>query len=344
MLGGLDGWRWDNLALPAGVRFAPFSATVSSAKPVTAVATFGPRGLEGTLTPGPFEDVTDAVLRTHDGRSIALRLDGDGTFHAGQQDVLPKGQFLAGTVLSDRQQRRQELYREFLKFPAAEFASRDMLLAWAKPADMHFTVVRDARLAGSALLVVPLQMERAARAGPVNIPGPFVSRRRVVMKDRTIAVVREAGADTDMELRFQLPTLVLPLKVERARLLAKISAPGRRLVIPAPTDSDPVELYRAESPADAFHVDIADARLLRLGPGGSLHLNLSLRGAAQNAPKARDPKARDPKARDPKARDPKARDPKAFDPKAFDANSLNLNRPQNWKIEYLELEISGQRE
>src|SRR5207244_13298474 len=46
----------DLLALPAGVRLAPFRYTAATGQPLTAVARFGPDGVEGKLTPGPFRD------------------------------------------------------------------------------------------------------------------------------------------------------------------------------------------------------------------------------------------------------------------------------------------------
>src|SRR5205807_2010809 len=120
----LGAWHWENLSLPAGVRYAPFRFSAATGKPVTATATFGPDGLEGKLEAGPFTGPGDALLNSGDAllnspgaRHLALRLRPDGTFRAGSADVLPAGQPLAGGLLSDRQQRRQAFYREFLKQP-----------------------------------------------------------------------------------------------------------------------------------------------------------------------------------------------------------------------------------
>src|SRR5207249_848693 len=114
MLTDLETWRWENLSLPAGVRLAPFRYTVPTSEPLAAVARFGPVGLEGKLKSGPFTDLADALLATPTGRNLAVRMNADGGFRAGTPDILPAGQYLATTVLSDRQQRRQNLYREFL--------------------------------------------------------------------------------------------------------------------------------------------------------------------------------------------------------------------------------------
>src|SRR5262249_36568030 len=120
VLTDLDAWHWEDLALPAGVRLAPFRYTARSEGPITAVARFGPEGLEGRLAAGPSRGLADALLTTPGGRNLSVRLGPDGAFSAGSQDVLSAEQFLAGAVLSDRQQRRQELLRACLQRPAAD--------------------------------------------------------------------------------------------------------------------------------------------------------------------------------------------------------------------------------
>jgi hypothetical protein len=305
----IDAWHWENLTLPVGIRTAPFHGTVSTMEPVRAIARLGPLGLEGKLDRGAFRDVSDAVLSTGEGRDMAVRLSADGTFQAASTDVLPIGQFLAGAVLSDQQQRRQELFRAFLKPSADRGAVRNVLLAWAAPIDMGFSLAAEARLAGAALVVIPLEMEHSDPGERVTVPGPLVRCDRIV-NGRLTRLARESPENADIHLRFQLPATVLPFKVEQARLLAKIHAPARRLSIAGRTDAGLVQLHSAESPVDPIRVDIADPRLLRLDGEGGLHIDLSLRESAEPANKRA------------------ARD----------------LRMQNWKIEYIEVEVEGRTE
>jgi hypothetical protein len=315
-----DAWHWENLALPAGVRLAPFRATLRTGEPVAAVARFGPDGLEGRVAAGPFRNLGDALLSTPGGRALAARLGPDGAFRAGPEDALPRGQFLAGAVLNDRQQRRQELYRELLRLRPAlapperrtELVSRadplegrTALLAWADPVDLGFTLAPEARLAGNALLVLPVRFERPAPGTRVTIPGPLVLCQRV-LETGLVWPTPVSTQGADMHLRFQLPRAALPLQVERARLLAQVAAPSRRFTVSGRADGGLVELLRVESPLDPVRVEIDQERLLRLDAEGGLHLNLSLssipgggRGAAE-AP-----------------------------------------RDDKWAVEYLELEVSG---
>jgi hypothetical protein len=276
ILTDVGAWHWEGLQLPAGVRLAPFRATVPTGKVLEAVGRFGPNGIEGTLTAGPFQDdCTDALLSIPAGRNLAVRLGSDGVFRAGSDDVLPPGQFLAGTLLSDQQQRRQALYRDILKHPlAARTPGQVFLLAWSRPLDMGFRLAPDPRSAGMALLQVPLRLERAASGTHVTIPGPLLSCRRL-RDGKLMGVTLEASNAVDMDLRFQVPAVALPLQVERARLVAHIEAPGRQAIISGGAVGKRAEIRRIDSPHDPVQVDIP-LPLLHQDEGGGLHVNLRL--------------------------------------------------------------------
>jgi hypothetical protein len=273
------------------------------------VAHFGPEGVVGKLKAGPFEELADALLTTVDGRNLAVRLRRDGSFRAGAADVLPPGQFVASTLMSDQQQRRQDLYRAYLKRPitgrrTARLGSGapSTLMVWAKPIDMHFTLVPGVdSMAGMALLVIPLQVEASLLGQRVTVPGPFSYCRRDL--DGVLASPPlESSEPADMHLRFQLPAAVLPLTVERARFVARIDAPSRRVTISGRGDGGLVEVHRVESPLDPIRAEITDKGLLRLDDQGGLHLNVAVSGMLKGEGGSRDDK---------------------------------------WTIQYLELEVTG---
>jgi hypothetical protein len=300
-------WHLEGLSLPAGVWFLPFHLTARNEEPIRAVGHFGPDGLEGKLATGPFHDLADAILTTPSGRNLSVRLGQGGTFAASSSDILPQRQFLASALLSDQQQRRQELYRTFLnQAGSAAREGRTRLMVWAEPIDTHFALVPDARTVGTALLLLPLRLKRSTPGARVTIPGPFIACRRILATGPA-RVPATSNLGMDMRLRFQLPTEVLPLRIEQARFTYRIEAPSRRITVTGAAGGNPVELQCVESPLDPVRIDIKDLRLLQLDAEGGLHLQFAI-----------------------------------SDPIKSGANEPATGQPDpKWTLEYLELEVMG---
>jgi hypothetical protein len=300
----LGAWHWENLALPAGVRFAPFEFTARSETPLDAVARFGPDGVQGTVAAKGIENLADGLVTGTAARDVAIVFGPGKGFSTTSADALPAGQFLAGTLLSDQQQQRQEIYRRMLKRSAAgASSSRPTLMAWSDPLAMPFRLPQEARLAGTALLSVPLRFARSEPGTRVTVPGAFVPVRRVLDTGKIARPVLESTQQADQHLRFQLPSAVRPLQIERARLVAKIDARARRVTVAGHADSAMVELHHEENPLGPIYVEIADARLLNLDDDGGLHVSLQISNVLREA--------------------------------------AATDGPPKWTIEYLELEVRG---
>jgi hypothetical protein len=290
----LDAWHWENVTMPVGMRVASFRCTVPTRQPLEAVAHFGPDGVEGRLS-GPVEDPADGLLHRPGARNLAVTITTEGAFRATSQDVLPRGQLLAGTVLSDRQQRRQEVYRELLRRPSTRSGGTGhVLMAWGRPLDTHFHFAPVTRTTGSALFVIPLRMERSAAGKRVTVPGPFISPQRL-LQDVVSRPALESTEKTEMHLRFQLPAEVLPLQPERARLLLRIEAPGRPVSIAGRAENKFVEVHQVDSPLDPIRIEITEPRFLQLDDEGGLHLNLKIGDAAEDRAAAKRPSELDTK-------------------------------------------------
>ena len=268
----LGRWHWEDFALPAGVRLGPFRATVPAAG-VAATARFGPNGVEGRFSPGPFREPADALIRTPAGEPVGVRLAADGSFTA--SDVLPTGQYLTGGgVLSDAQQRRQEVYRQLLARPVARHLDgRDLFLAWADTSDLPFTTDDGARTVGQSLLVVPLAFERTPPGTSVTVPRGFVPAWSAAL-GRPLKVPVEADEPREVGLRFVLPPAVLPLTVERVTLTLRVRAPSRKVTVSAAG----VVLREVESPTEPVRVEIAVPKLLRPDADGGIALTVAVSG------------------------------------------------------------------
>jgi hypothetical protein len=141
----------------------------------------------------------------------------------------------------------------------------------------------------------------------VTIPGPLLNARRLIENVGPTRPPPDGSQAADMHLRFQVPAEVLPLRVERARLTVRITAPGRPVVVSGHKDGAAVELLRVESPLDAIQYDLTEEALLRLDEQGGLHLRLNV-GTPVKVP---------------------------------EKGKRDILESEKWTIEYLELEVTG---
>ena len=294
----LDAWHWENLTLPAGVRTAAFTYGTKIDHPIEARAAFGPDGLTGTLASGPFEEPADAVVATPWRGNVAVRLNGQGAFSAGAGDVLAPAEFVAGSLLSDEQRRRQSIYHKLLPGGGeSTYPDRPVLLAWAKPLDMRFTWFQEARRVGAALLAVPLEMERSPPETRVVVPSPFLDYRRVRgplgwISSSYSNVQREwleRRAPSETCLRFQIPKEVLPVELDRAALTIEIKALSYRLEIVGWSAGQLVPLASRNGPVGTVRFEIDRAEVLELDDRGGLLLGINVGGRPSSAPSGSSP-------------------------------------------------------
>ena len=165
--------------------------------------------------------------------------------------------------------------------------ARPVLYVWADAIPAPFRFATEPRVTGSALVAVPLRIERPADGERITIPGAFLQLHEV-MDGRRIRPTSKLGHDADLLLRFQVPHEVLPIKIERARLSARIEARGRRVIIGGLVDNGFQEVYRADNPLGPIQVDIADERLLQLDTDGGIHMKLKIENPPQAQPASAD--------------------------------------------------------
>ncbi|MFH1920342.1 MAG: hypothetical protein ABIP48_10720 [Planctomycetota bacterium] len=316
----LDAWRWEHLVLPGGtVRTASFRHETKITRAIDARAAFGPEGLTGTLAPGPFRELADAVLATPSRINLAVELDGRGGFRAGADDVLSPGQFIGGTLLSDEQRRRQGVYEQLFRVvPQSTYPDRPLLLAWARPLDMQFDFPDDARQVGSALLSIPLAIERSAPNTRVVIPSPFLPYRSVGRGRQNASAAYsnatrewiELRIPTTTYLRFEIPEQVLPIALDRLALSLRINAPSRTFALGGFAGEESIELATRNGPVGTFRFDVARSDVLELDEKGGLLLAIHV-GVDRSVPPS-------------------------------SGQAVDLMTHSAWKIDAVELEVAGE--
>lgn len=275
MLNDLDSWNWEGMSFPAGVRMGPFHGTIDSGD-LSAVGHFGPNGLEGRLSRGPFAHLTEPLLLTAARDAVGLRVGEDGSISSAIADALPPGQYLSDAVLTERQQRRQEVYRRLFSRPLPRyFEGRAMVLAWTDWNSPPFTTEPGDRSTGEALIAIPLEFDRSPPGSRVTIPPGFIPCSAIV-QGHHVRPSLESSRPAKMQLGFRLPRSVLPMTIERAILRARVRAPSRQFSVSGYAGEQSVPLRTVESPIDPVVVELKDASLLQLDPDGYLRLGIEV--------------------------------------------------------------------
>lgn len=314
----MDSWHWENLALPPGLHLAPFESTVRISEPISARATFGPDGAIGRLDLGPLRNAADAILAFPFHRNLAVRFTGAaGGFTAGPGDQLARGQYLGADFLSSEQQRRQDIFKNLLERQSTpRYPARPTLLVWTDPLDLGFTFVEgthprakrgkgtvehldlgftfpeETRQIGSALVTIPLTIDRPPPGTRLTIPAPFLSYRSLIRPELSLTPLYDSQRNEWLSyrtqpartiLRFQVPPELLPLRIDRAELEVDLNAQARPFEIFTQEGPKTEVLASQHSPVGKIRLVIDRPDALRLDASGGLYLGLAV-GAAVRLP------------------------------------------------------------
>jgi hypothetical protein len=270
-------WHWEDLKLPPGVRVAPLTHVVHLDETVECRARFGPAGLQGRFE-SSFKNLGDAVISLPGLPLAAANIREDGTFTSAGGDVLAPGEFTTDTWLTDIQRRRKPIYQQLFSGQSTETESgRTTLFVWADSIDSGFTFPHEKRL-GSALLSIPVRMERPSPGARVTVPASFLEYRGIVGPDGHKPTVYSHSLKQWVEtkdavtewLRFQIPAAVLPIELSRATLALDVRAPSRAVEILGLVDGSPVVVRSFSHPIGTYGITLDRPELLRLDDQGGL--------------------------------------------------------------------------
>ena len=281
-----DAWRWENFPETAGLRSATFQTAAEYPDRLAASATFGPEGLTGRLHLPVESRPADVILATRDGR-IGVELRGDGTFAAQADNVLANEQFLAAGLLSDEQGRRRRLLQQLLANPERrDFPDSPYLFVWTEPWDIGFRFGENRRSLGSALLAVPLKLQRPSVGTEVRIASPLLPYRGAIGPDGSPPTGWwdnsrhqwiEKSRPSETWLRFQIPPVLLPISIERGRVTVQVNGPVGKLTLSGlhPKTKAIVPLKTWTDPVGSLSLEITDSDLLTASADGGLLLHVS---------------------------------------------------------------------
>jgi hypothetical protein len=282
----LEEWQWENVPEAAGLMNATLLQSGTLAERLEARATFGPDGLTGRLQASAARDPTDAVLATRSGR-IGVQLRDDGTFVVRSDAVFTDEQFLGAKLLSDEQHRRQRVLMSLLNdSQRRDYPGEPQLLFWSKPWHLGFQFAQNRQTLGSALVAVPLKLDRPPTGTEVSLAAPLLPYREAVGPDGIVPTGlwdhrsrewQEKAFPTANWLRFQIPTVLLPVTVQRGRLVIRVAGPVVRLEVAGLRANlkDIVPIKTWNDPVGTLSWELTDSEALSLSADGGLLLRVS---------------------------------------------------------------------
>jgi hypothetical protein len=280
----IDSWHWENSAIPAGVNRSTIRFSRNIRKPVRAVGSFGPDGLSGRLDSQPFEQPGDAVLVTTALHPLSVKFQDDGSFVAGSNELMTGGEYIGGVLLSDEQRRRQDLYRKLLTNKRrSTLIDKPTMFVWTKSIETGYAISSDETFRGSALLSIPLQLERTPPGRQVTIPGTFLPYRGVSGPKGLESSGHLSNADgTWLErsrpartwLRAEIPPEVLPLRMTRLTITLRLSGKSQPVKIVELVDGKPRVLATRTSPEGVQRIEIKQTETLQIDESGGVTIGI----------------------------------------------------------------------
>ncbi len=285
----LDKWTWDMLELPDGaVRTSELEYVVDLPRTPSAVAEFTPTGLsvhlEGQL-PGT---VDDALLAGPHGKLLPRAGAQADRYEFALSDALGSGQFFGGATLSSLQQRRRLVLLDLLEnneaLNAPRYPAQPTLLVWTPAFDLGFGLPQQAERRETALVALPLQFRRppagsTVRLLPQLLPYQAVrdasGRSSVTMfNNQSGRWIGASNTGGEFSLRFQLPTDVLPLQLQRAVLHLNLVARQREFQVFVGAERQPAQTL--QSPEGVLTVELTPLNALRVDEQGGVTVRLSI--------------------------------------------------------------------
>lgn len=284
---GIDQWQWDNVTLPAAsVRIAPFRAVVRMNQPLEFVGSFDADGFVGSFRGETMGPVEDALMIVPGGNKWRVRFQDTGQASLGVGDLIAGEAYLSDGLMSDKQRRRQTVYRQlFTRAEELGFPTEPTLFVWARAFETHFVFSPEVEERSSALLAVPVGMEAPQPGAEVLIPNAFLRCRSIPGPDQRAASplfnhrtgnwleTQRAGK---VWLRFELPSELRAMRIEQATINLKVAAQGWNVRLSCLADSTSRLIVEQSdwSNESSFQMDRRDG--LKLDRAGGIVIGLEV--------------------------------------------------------------------
>ncbi len=281
---GINHWSWENIEQPAGLQSASLYAAAEMKTLTLAHASFDAAGVIGSLHLPAGLMASDPVIVTPSGR-MAVEINETGEFFAQGNDVLTGDNFYSAGLLSDEQTNRAEVLSALFHSPDAPYSpDYPTLFFWTAPWDLGMNYPTDSSLTGSALVTLPLRLERPT-ADNIFIPSPFLQYREVAspggempsgLYDYRKHQWQQRSRPSSATLRFQVPRELGAVQLSEARMAVRVVGPMGRLEVSAVKDDTLIPIDTWIDPVGEIRLQWDDPDLLQIDESGGLRLHLAM--------------------------------------------------------------------
>lgn len=281
---GTGGWQF--LKQPPG-RVQHLHATTQKTieVPWELRGTFNQQGFIGKLKGMDFKQASDSVVvsKTSPSMTIVGGLD-DNRFVGANDQVLLPDQFYDGSLLTERQRKRQEFIRELIELDPTFLPAKPSLLTWTPPITNSFGLPDPFEQRGWALAIFPIDIETPKAGQSFAIPSSFI-KVDLFRSDRGVSTIYNATTGkwldefdkpAEVDLRIQLPAALAGCEINEFSFEIQANAQGRKIQFYGFRNSEEVLLYEIENAQglEAFRVD--DTQSLVVDGKGGVRLTIKV--------------------------------------------------------------------
>ncbi len=295
---GIDSCHWEGLKPPDGIRTFSERSLETLQRPLSVTATFDEKGVVGTLDSGGLSETGDLIIAGMSPDRMSLVLDSAGQFRGTPQDVLAVGNFTGGTLVSDQQRRRAEVYASVFENTASVqgFPQVASLLFWAQSNRQMLNIGdSDVRRQRSLLVVHPLRMQQPKIDSRITIPSPFIALRTIQDSEGAgFSSIFDNGrrqwskteASSRSFMQFQIPAVCLPFEVESAELELFIRAGSRTVTVSAGSFESQAVVKSLDSPLGTQSISVPADLIRESLREGRLYVALDVSELNESQPAA----------------------------------------------------------
>lgn len=286
--------RWSGGEQPPGVvRHLASDATFTTPLPISVHGTFDEQGFRGALKGLDIAQCQDPLIVASPAPMTAAVMDLESDtwqLNAAPENRLAPGEYMPGTLLSDRQRTRQAFLKSVFESDQPHSLGRGpALLIWSDPVDMGEQFAERFDRKGTALVSIPIRIDLPKPEIDFRVPSTFIEMdsfqgeegRSLIFNPQTGAWLSELTKATETALLFRFPEALSSMTLQRVNVSMKVNAPSRTLFVKALSDGEPVTVFERQNATGLieFQIDRKDA--LQMHSAGGLWLSIGVSESAE---------------------------------------------------------------